>query len=215
MKNSDLKKERFKKGAIATGIAVGATASTGGAAYAAASVMSDDVEMPSEPLPEIEEEVDVDVEYPQDDAPADEDIFVTAPQPVYNVYANPAPEAAAPAPAVDVDAVPLVPEPEGETGPELVEFISAEVEPEAMSFDEYAPADAIIAPDEQDFSGIVPGQLTDMYLASEDVACEPDLADMYAPCDDLAGADDEILDLGMDFDTPELPEHDFTDSILQ
>lgn len=209
MKSSDLKKEKFKKGAIASGIAVGAAASTWGAAYAAADVMGDDVETPSNIEPVVEAEEDVDVEYPQGEAPVDDDIFVTTPQPVYTVSAS---SISVPASAVDVDAVPLVPDPVGETGPEFdhIELLSAEVEPEIIELDGFEPADSIIPAVDQDIVAPDFGDLADICVVSQ-----PDFADMYAACAESGGDVDEMLDLGIDDDMPGLPEPDFSDHTLQ
>lgn len=202
MKDSDLKKENLKKGAIVSGIAVGAAGVTAGTAYAATQAFGDKEDVDIDEVPVVE--TDVDVDYQDDEELDDEEILVT-PQPAYTVTSSSA-SAPASAPVADAADVPLF---AGETDPELSEIVLVDDDMADVDFSFVADVttDQIVGMAEQ--SVPVSGALTDAYFASDE--SHSDLAEMYAGAAEQDAGVDMIDDLdGMpDPEMPSIEDFDF------
>lgn len=191
MKDSDIKKERIKKGMIVSGIAVGAAASTAGAAYAATQAFSDDAELPEEETPSVENEIDVDVEYPEPivDEPQ------AASHTTYTTVAHSQPVAAAPeldqASVVTPEAAPTD---EAFADSDDVELMDDFGDVEDIMLEEFVAPDTFVSnPVNDDLSGVyessftesAQADLTEIYESDmiTDAVLEADLASYLSPED--------------------------------
>lgn len=178
MKDSDLRREKFKKGVIVSGIAVGAAATTAGAAVAATRAFASDGDVPdadttaaedgSEYVPEI------DAVSQSDDAESVEPVYTVstssqvAPAPVTQPDAN-----AGVVVAVDAEPVLVDPEPVEEEPNE--EFDLVAVEDDAQSYD------TLITTAEQSGNFTGTSDLVEVYTSGADVVSdgEVDFSDVY------------------------------------
>lgn len=190
MKDSDLKKEKLKKGLMVAGIAGASVAAASGATVAAVHAFGDENDDMDETLPEVES--DVEVEYPQDEA-SDQDEVLESTQPTYTVTSAPA-SASAPAapahqqpstaPAVNPNDVEL-PVVDGEIGPEfdeievVLDYADADDAADDFAFaSTYLTGEPVATIAEEAVTDTVYASFATSQIEEADMA-QPDIIDMY------------------------------------